>query len=72
VGHPQPSGNRRNRCIDRDCLWVSGNFRPGDAVLLLGKGHERCIIYGSERRPWDESAEALSALAELGYRNEGE
>lgn len=45
---------------------------PGDAVLLLGKGHERCIIYGSERRPWDESAEALSALAELGYRNEGE
>ncbi len=46
--------------------------RPGDAVLLLGKGHERCIIYGSERRPWDESAEAFAALAELGYRNEGE
>ncbi|GBD15296.1 UDP-N-acetylmuramoyl-L-alanyl-D-glutamate--2, 6-diaminopimelate ligase [bacterium HR26] len=46
--------------------------KPGDAVLLLGKGHERCIIYGSERRPWDESAEALAALAELGYRSEVE
>jgi len=44
--------------------------RSGDAVLLLGKGHERCIIYKSERRPWDEPAEALAALAELGYRSE--
>lgn len=46
--------------------------RPGDAVLLLGKGHERCMIYGSERRPWDEVGEAEAALAELGYRSEAE
>lgn len=42
--------------------------QPGDIVLLLGKGHEQCIIYGNERRPWDELAEAQSALEDLGYR----
>lgn len=41
--------------------------RPGDGVLLAGKGHERCIIYGAERRPWDEAREAELALRERGY-----
>jgi UDP-N-acetylmuramoyl-L-alanyl-D-glutamate--2,6-diaminopimelate ligase len=41
--------------------------RPGDAVLLAGKGHEQCMIYGSQRRPWDETTEAREALAALGY-----
>ncbi len=45
-----------------------GRAHPGDLVLLLGKGHEQCIIYGDERRPWNEFAEARRALAELGYR----
>lgn len=40
---------------------------PGDGVLLAGKGHERCIIYGAERRPWDEAKEAALALRERGY-----
>jgi UDP-N-acetylmuramoyl-L-alanyl-D-glutamate--2,6-diaminopimelate ligase len=42
--------------------------RPGDIVLLLGKGHEGSIIYGTEKVPWDEAAEARAALAEMGYR----
>src|ERR671927_1713458 len=29
--------------------------RPGDIVLLLGKGHEGCIIYGEDKVPWDEA-----------------
>jgi UDP-N-acetylmuramoyl-L-alanyl-D-glutamate--2,6-diaminopimelate ligase len=41
--------------------------RPGDIVLLLGKGHESCIIYGETKTPWDEAGEARSALWELGY-----
>ena len=41
--------------------------RPGDAVVLAGKGHERCMIYGVERRPWNEAGEAMSALREIGY-----
>jgi UDP-N-acetylmuramoyl-L-alanyl-D-glutamate--2,6-diaminopimelate ligase len=34
-------------------------------VLLAGKGHEQCIIYGSERRPWDEARAARTALEAL-------
>jgi UDP-N-acetylmuramoyl-L-alanyl-D-glutamate--2,6-diaminopimelate ligase len=41
--------------------------RPGDMVLLLGKGHENSIIYAQETRPYDEIAEAEKALAELGW-----
>jgi UDP-N-acetylmuramoyl-L-alanyl-D-glutamate--2,6-diaminopimelate ligase len=41
--------------------------RPGDLVLLLGKGHENSIIYAKETRPYDEIAEAEKALAELGW-----
>jgi UDP-N-acetylmuramoyl-L-alanyl-D-glutamate--2,6-diaminopimelate ligase len=42
--------------------------RPGDIVLLLGKGHESCIIYGDEKIPWDEAAVARAALRGLGYK----
>jgi UDP-N-acetylmuramoyl-L-alanyl-D-glutamate--2,6-diaminopimelate ligase len=37
----------------------------GDCVALLGKGHERSIVWGDEERPWDELAVARSLLAEL-------
>lgn len=40
---------------------------PQDCVLLAGKGHETSIIWGAEKRPWNESAVAASLLAELGY-----
>jgi len=41
--------------------------RPGDVVLLAGKGHERTILYADRAEPWDERDEALAALAELGF-----
>ncbi len=41
--------------------------RPGDIVLLAGKGHERSIIGPDGERAWDERATALELLAELGY-----
>lgn len=40
---------------------------PGDAVLLLGKGHENSIIYSKHSIPYDEEAEAVAALGELGF-----
>jgi UDP-N-acetylmuramoyl-L-alanyl-D-glutamate--2,6-diaminopimelate ligase len=43
---------------------------PGDAVLLLGKGHENTIIYASGTIAWDEQSEAEKALAEAGYAGE--
>ncbi|MDR2110794.1 MAG: UDP-N-acetylmuramoyl-L-alanyl-D-glutamate--2,6-diaminopimelate ligase [Spirochaetaceae bacterium] len=42
--------------------------RPGDLVLLLGKGHENSIIYARETLAYDEIGEAEGALAELGWR----
>jgi UDP-N-acetylmuramoyl-L-alanyl-D-glutamate--2,6-diaminopimelate ligase len=41
--------------------------RPGDIVLLLGKGHEGSIFYGTGKIPWDEAGEARKALTEMGY-----
>ncbi len=41
--------------------------RPGDVVLLAGKGHERSILYADHERPWDERRVAERLLAELGY-----
>jgi len=45
--------------------------RPGDIVLLLGKGHESCIIYGDTKTPWDEAGAARAALREQGYGGDG-
>jgi UDP-N-acetylmuramoyl-L-alanyl-D-glutamate--2,6-diaminopimelate ligase len=41
--------------------------RPGDLLLLLGKGHENSIIYADSAVPYDEIGEAEKALAEMGY-----
>ncbi|MGD0121436.1 MAG: UDP-N-acetylmuramoyl-L-alanyl-D-glutamate--2,6-diaminopimelate ligase [Candidatus Limnocylindrales bacterium] len=44
--------------------------RPGDVVLLAGKGHEQTIIMADGPMPWDERSEAVRALERLGYRSE--
>jgi UDP-N-acetylmuramoyl-L-alanyl-D-glutamate--2,6-diaminopimelate ligase len=44
-----------------------GMARPGDVVLLAGKGHEQSIIYGTEGRPWDEKGRARQALRDAGF-----
>ncbi len=41
--------------------------RPGDVVLLAGKGHESSIIGPAGPLPWDERAAAEAALGSLGY-----
>jgi UDP-N-acetylmuramoyl-L-alanyl-D-glutamate--2,6-diaminopimelate ligase len=41
--------------------------RPGDVVLLAGKGHERTILYADGPIPWDEASEAAAALERIGY-----
>jgi UDP-N-acetylmuramoyl-L-alanyl-D-glutamate--2,6-diaminopimelate ligase len=44
--------------------------RPGDIVLLAGKGHERSIIWNGEKIPWDEPAMAAQALRSASYSRE--
>jgi UDP-N-acetylmuramoyl-L-alanyl-D-glutamate--2,6-diaminopimelate ligase len=41
--------------------------RPGDVVLLAGKGHERFLLLADGSHQWDERAAAEAALARLGY-----
>ena len=41
--------------------------RPGDVVLLAGKGHEPTLARAEGPIPWNEAALARAALADLGY-----
>jgi UDP-N-acetylmuramoyl-L-alanyl-D-glutamate--2,6-diaminopimelate ligase len=41
--------------------------RPGDIVLLAGKGHEPTILYRDGALPWDEAAVVREVLASLGF-----
>jgi UDP-N-acetylmuramoyl-L-alanyl-D-glutamate--2,6-diaminopimelate ligase len=40
--------------------------RPGEAVLLAGKGHEKTIETAAGEEPWDEEAAARDALRAIG------
>jgi UDP-N-acetylmuramoyl-L-alanyl-D-glutamate--2,6-diaminopimelate ligase len=44
---------------------IIGRARPGDTVLLAGKGHEDRLLVGSQVLPWDEAAEARAAVESL-------
>jgi len=36
--------------------------RPGDVVLLCGKGHEQSMAFGATEYPWDDRRAAVAAL----------
>jgi UDP-N-acetylmuramoyl-L-alanyl-D-glutamate--2,6-diaminopimelate ligase len=40
--------------------------KPGDAVLLAGKGHEQRMVVGSQKLPWNDARVAAEVLDELG------
>ena len=44
-----------------------GDARPGDLVLITGKGHEQSMCFGEEERPWDDRQVADQALRALGW-----
>jgi UDP-N-acetylmuramoyl-L-alanyl-D-glutamate--2,6-diaminopimelate ligase len=41
--------------------------RPGDLVLMAGKGHEQRMVVGGERLPWNDARVASDELRRLGY-----
>lgn len=44
--------------------------RPGDIVLLAGKGHEKVQVTGNEARPFDDVEVARAELRTAGYEGE--
>ncbi len=70
------AGGRRG--VDFECIedrrqaiaLALERARSGDVVVLAGKGHERSMIYGSDKRPWNEPAVAHTLLRGLGYMDE--
>jgi UDP-N-acetylmuramoyl-L-alanyl-D-glutamate--2,6-diaminopimelate ligase len=50
------------------CLALKA-AKPGDVVLIAGKGHEKEQILAGRTIPFDDTEISLSALAELGYGN---
>lgn len=41
--------------------------RPGDIVLIAGKGHERRMLLADRVEPWNDGEVAAELLVELGY-----
>jgi len=41
--------------------------RPGDTVILCGKGHEQSMCFGTEERTWDDRRAARQALLDRGF-----
>ncbi|HLC03701.1 MAG TPA: hypothetical protein VJK02_11740, partial [Anaerolineales bacterium] len=38
--------------------------RPGDLVMVCGKGHEQSMCFGEVEHPWDDRVGVRAALAE--------
>jgi UDP-N-acetylmuramoyl-L-alanyl-D-glutamate--2,6-diaminopimelate ligase len=74
-------GARTAGAVDRENLWIIDDRREaiahalrlaeaGDMVLLAGKGHEPSIIYGDDRRWWDEREVARQELRAIGFETD--
>jgi UDP-N-acetylmuramoyl-L-alanyl-D-glutamate--2,6-diaminopimelate ligase len=48
-----------------------GLARPGDLVLVTGKGHERSMCFGTVEHPWSDQDAVVEGLAGLGYYGAG-
>ena len=46
--------------------WALGQARPGDVVLVCGKGHEQSMCFGVTEYPWDDRDATRAALAAVG------
>lgn len=53
----------RREAIGRACRIA----KPGDTILIAGKGHETYQIFGTESYPFDDREVARNALRGLGY-----
>jgi UDP-N-acetylmuramoyl-L-alanyl-D-glutamate--2,6-diaminopimelate ligase len=50
---------------ERAIRWALDEARPGDSVLIAGKGHEKTQIIGRDRIPFDDAAVCRDHLSRL-------
>jgi UDP-N-acetylmuramoyl-L-alanyl-D-glutamate--2,6-diaminopimelate ligase len=64
----QSAGGREGETFERipdrgaAILRAVALARPGDVVLLCGKGHEQSMAFGTVEYPWDDADAARAAL----------
>ncbi len=51
----------RGLAIRRAVKWA----RPGDTVVVLGKGHEQSIVVDDRKEPWNDVMVVQQALDEI-------
>jgi UDP-N-acetylmuramoyl-L-alanyl-D-glutamate--2,6-diaminopimelate ligase len=69
---PNLAANKRGYLVQPDRAQAIASSltgaRPGDCVVIAGKGHEDYQIVGTEKRPFDDRATARRVLAGRGIR----
>jgi UDP-N-acetylmuramoyl-L-alanyl-D-glutamate--2,6-diaminopimelate ligase len=65
-----PAGTEATALVDRRAAIAKalGRARPGDVVLIAGKGHETTQVSGTHAAPFDDRAVARELLAEESAR----
>ncbi|MDO8451429.1 MAG: UDP-N-acetylmuramoyl-L-alanyl-D-glutamate--2,6-diaminopimelate ligase [bacterium] len=62
-----PSGREVVRIPDRSeaIYYAVSHARPGDTVIITGKGHELSLARGNREYPWSDQAEARKILKKI-------
>ena len=70
AGAARVAGGRYQVTVDRRQAIgeAIASARPGDVVIVAGKGHETYQIFADRTIHFDDREEARAALARLGYR----
>lgn len=64
-----PAGKLTVRLPDRDeaIAYALSKAKPGDTVIVTGKGHEKSIARGKVEYPWSDQETVKKHLRRLGY-----